>query len=533
MSGVAAAGTIAGGAAAMDAAWSGLSILSVDIMLAVSALTLMLGDVVLPAGNKRILAWTALAQLTLCLTATFFVDLEGVAVMGAYVGDGMSVMLKRIFLVAGILAVLGGMSGVERDAPRRQGEFYQLLMFSLLGMTLLAGARDLILLLIAFELMSLPLYALAAFGRTGPFEPRKGPLPGMFMAARDRWKRPAEAGIKLFLVGAISSAIAAYGLSLMFGAAGSTRFDVLADAAGNPLLGIGSAIFIAGVGFKVGAAPFHFWVADTYQGARTPLVAFLSVAPKAAGLTALVQLLLGPLEPFRATWQPLLVLLVVLSIAVGNLFAVPQQNVKRMLAFSGVAQLGFALLAVAASGPSVALAGAAPGEGLATMLFFLCAYLVANMGIFLVVEAMGAQLHGEAGDLLERPEDDTMTTFSGLASRSPWLAMCALLFLLSLGGIPFAIGFWAKVYVLLAAWKAGFMWLVGIAALVSAAGLFYYLQVARAIYMRPAAEDAPEFRIAGTLKLAIVLCAAATVGIGLYPAPLLDAARAAARAFLG
>ncbi len=515
----------------LEAAWAGMHLLVIQLMLGLSAIGLLVGDIVLPHGNKRLLAWTAFVQLLVCFTATFFVDLHGVAFAGAWVGDAMTVMLVRIFLGAGMVAVLGGIQAVERDAERRQGEYYQLLLMSLLGMTLLAGARDLILLLVAFELMSLPLYALAAFARTGPHAHRPGPLPGLFLPPSKRWTRPAEAGLKLFLVGAVSSTIAAYGLSLVYGAAGSTRFATIASAEPGALLVLGGAMIIAGVGFKIGAAPFHMWVPDVYQGARTPFVAFLSVAPKAAGLTAMVQLLLGPLAGLRPGWQPLLLLLILASLFVGNLMAVPQQNFKRLLGYSGVAQVGFMLMAIVATGPSIAVAGQ-PAEGLATLLFFMCAYLVANMGMFLVVEAISTDglTPGAVPD--ETPEDDVLSAFAGLARRSPWLGLCALLFILSLGGIPFAIGFWAKLYVLLAAWKAGFWWLVVVAATLSAAALYYYLQVARAIYMADATSDAP-IRVTWPLALTIGVCAALVMGVGLVPGPLITAARAAAAGFLG
>jgi len=517
------------------AAWQGMGVLTVDIMLALCALTLMLGDLVLPHGRKRVLGITALAQLLLCFVATFFVNLDGVALSGAYVGDALAVMFKRIFLFSGMLAVLGSLARVDADAERRQGEYYQLLMFSLLGMTLLAGARDLILLLVAFELMSIPLYAMAAFARTGPHRHRKGPLPGLFLPSKTRWKRPSEAGLKLFIVGAISSAVAVYGMSLVFGAAGSTRFANIANTPGGPMLGMGMAMMLAGFGFKIGAAPFHMWVPDTYQGAQTPFVAFLSVAPKAAGLVALVQLLVGPLAPHFNSVAPLLLGLAVVSVAVGNLMAVPQQNIKRLLGFSGVGQIGFALMALLACVPDHE--GLPNGHGLATLIFFVAAYVVANMGIFFVVEAMATHRYPDT-IAPEEDDDDSMTTFAGLADRSPWLAMCALLFLLSLGGIPFAIGFWAKLYVLMAVWKAGYGWLVLIAALVSSAGLFYYLQVARSMYMRAMPGDtvgSAKKRVTTepALTLAIILCAALTMGVGLYPVPLFEAARAAAAAFIG
>jgi len=518
------------------AALDGVEILAVDGMVALSALGLLLADVAMPAGNKKILGYGTLLLLGLAFAATFVLDLTGTALMGAYVGDGFAIWLKRIFLAAGFFGVLGGLESVKRLGERRQGEYYQLLMMSVLGMTLLAGARDLILLMVSFELMSLPLYAMAAWGGIGDYPMRKGPLPGMDMPAKKRWHRPAEAGLKLYLVGAVSSVVALYGMSLVYGVGGSTRFDVLATTlTAGPLLTLAIALIVGGFAFKIGAAPFHMWVPDTYEGAGTPFIAFLSVAPKAAGFAALVQLLLGPLAGMAAVWTNLLLLLIVVSLLVGNLMAVPQHNIKRMLGFSGVAQMGFGLMALLAAGTvtaeDVALRGVR-SEGLATLLFFLAAYLVANMGVFFVVEAIAAAGRTDGKTADERDDDDALSTFAGLHSRSPGLALAGLLFVLSLGGIPFAIGFWAKVWVLLGLWSAGFGWLVVVAAALSAAGLFYYLQVARSMYMTgpkaPGGEPLPAVTgLDWGLKLAIFLLALLTMGVGLYPGPVMEAARLA------
>lgn len=516
-------------------ALDGIEILAVDAMVAISALGLLLADIAMPAGNKRVLGYGAMLLLALTFAATFTLDLTGTALGGAYVGDGFAIWCKRIFLAAGFFGVLGGMDSTARIGPRRQGEYYQLLLMSILGMTLLAGARDLILLMVSFELMSLPLYAMAAWGGIGTYPDRKGPLPSMTMPSKKRWHRPAEAGLKLYLVGAVSSVVALYGISLIYGMGGSTRFDVLATSlTAGPILTLSVGMVVAGFAFKIGAAPFHMWVPDTYEGASTPFIAFLSVAPKAAGFAALVQLLLGPLAGMAHTWTTLLVVLIVVSLLVGNLMAVPQANVKRMLGFSGVAQMGFGLMALLAAGSVTAEDVATRGvraEGLATLLFFLAAYMVANMGVFFVIEAVAVSRNPEGETADELPDDDALPTFAGLHSRSPGLALAGLLFVLSLGGIPFAIGFWAKVWVLLGLWSAGFGWLVIVAAALSSAGLFYYLQIARSMYMTdPAAPDGAELgpvKANWELATAILLLALLTMGVGLFPGPVMEAARAA------
>ena len=512
----------------------------VDIMLVISGLVVLIADVAFPLPMRRRLGHVALAELLLCLLATFVLDLSGPSVAGAYVGDGLALIFKRIFLVTGILAVLGSLHQVDRDFTRRQGEYYQMLLYSLAGMTLLAGTRDLILLVVAFELMGIPLYVLAAYGKTGP---TVGP-------------KPAEAGLKLYLVGAVSSAITLYGASLVFGAAGSTSIAAIGHAPPSPLLTTGIAFLLAGLGFKIGVVPFHMWVPDTYQGTSTPFAGFLSVAPKAAGLVALIQLMLGGFLPLYTFWSPLVLGLALATLIVGNIMALRQVNIKRLLGFSGVAHMGFLLMALSAIIP--AADGLSPGdipgasEGLAALTFYVMAYVVANMGLFMVVEAVSsssleasseaageseagrkaAPLVGEAAKGTEAlPEPDSLDAFAGLARRTPWMGMAILLFLLSLAGIPFVVGFWAKLYILLAAWHAGLHILVVAAATLSVVGLFYYMQVVRSIYMREPRQSGA-IRIHPALGWSIVLCLVATVAMGFYPGPFIDAARDAAAGFL-
>jgi len=254
--------------------------------------------------------------------------------------------------------------------------------------------------------------------------------------------------------------------------------------------------------------PFHMWVPDTYEGAPTPFVAFLSVAPKAAGVAVLTTVFLFGLGAHRATWMPPLALMALLSMAVGNLLALVQTDLRRLLGYSGIAQMGYVLLAVAA--------GDSFGVGMA--LFFLAAYLFTNLGIFLVVHATG-----EKGFTFE--------ALSGLWRRSPGLGVALLCFLLSLAGIPFVVGFWAKLYVFLAAWKAGLAWLVVAGIVLAVVGLFYYLRMLRAAYMTDEGYAPPT--TARSLRVAIALCAIAVVGLGLWPGPLVDDAMGASRALVG
>jgi len=356
------------------------------------------------------------------------------------------------------------------------------------------------LLIVCFELMGIPLYVLAAYGKTD------------IQCEADRQGNgkgaAAEAGLKLYVIGVVSTALTLFGLSFVYGATGSTTLSALADAPSSPLLRAGMVLVISGMGFKIGAVPFHMWVPDTYQGAGTPFVAFLSVAPKVAGFAALSTLFLMGFSPYEQVWLPIVLVLSLASMLIGNLLAVAQSNVKRLLAYSGVAHIGYMLMAFATL----------DAEGVGMLLFYFVGYLVTNIGAFVVVQVMAAN-----------GGDDSIDSFNGLGRRSPWLAFAMLLFLLSLAGIPFLVGFWAKLYVFLVAWKAGFEWLVLVGAVLAVVALFYYLQIARAMYMKPPPPDkASRPRMTVGLRLAILVCLAGVVGFGLWPRPVLDDALEAA-----
>ena len=306
----------------------------------------------------------------------------------------------------------------------------------------------------------------------------------------------AEAALKLYLVGAASTAITLFGLSLVVGMAGTTRLAAVAAAPLGSLGAVGALLVVAGLAFKLGVVPFHIWVPDTYQGAPTPFVAFLSVAPKATGLAALVTI--SSLAPVG----PALAVVAAASMVTGSLLALPQTDLRRLLGYSGIAQMGVVLVAVAAGGP----------VAIGTAAFFLGGYLFTNLGAFLVVHAVAADggRHDVAG-------------LAGLARRSPWLGAALLVFLLSLAGIPFVIGFWTKLEVFLAAYRAGLGWLVALGVTMAVVSLFFYLRVARSAFMGEPEVPTPP-RLGAPLCLAIVVCIVAVVGLGLWPRPLDEAA---------
>jgi NADH-quinone oxidoreductase subunit N len=467
-------------------------LLALELGVAALALVVFVLGLAGPRERPREIGLVTAVGLTGLFGLSLMIDARGPLFDGAFVVDGLAVFLKQVFLLATLLAVVGGLARPETAEGRRALEYHALVLAALLGMMVLASARELVLLFVAFELMSIPLYVLTGFGK--------------------RDARAVEAALKFFLVGSLSTALLAYGLSFVYGVSGSTRLDVVTRvaAAGDPLLILGLLLVLGGVGFKIAAVPFHMWVPDTYEAAATPFVAWLSVAPKAAGFAVLLRVFIEGAGPPAALWAGAVAVLAALTIVAGNLMAIPQTDAKRLLAYSGIAHIGYMLLGVAALSP----------QGVAMLLFYLVAYVFSNMGAFMVVEAV-AQTEGSSA----------LRTLRGLAQRSPVLALAMLLFLLSLGGIPFVVGFWAKLYVLWAAAQAGLYGLVLLAAVLTVVALFYYLLVARQMYIDAPARSTP-VPVPPALALVLVVSAAAVVLLGLYPGPLVDAAlRAAAPLF--
>jgi NADH-quinone oxidoreductase subunit N len=312
-------------------------------------------------------------------------------------------------------------------------------------------------------------------------------------------------------VGAASTTTILFGAALVAGAAGTTTLAGIAAAPATPLLLVGAMMVLGGMAFKLGAAPFHMWVPDTYQGGPTPFIAFLSVAPKAAGVAAVASVFLRGLPGQSPKWLPVVAALSVASLALGNLLAVPQTSAKRLLAFSGVAQMGYVLLGLAAG----------TKDATAMVLFYLASYVATNIGAFLVVHAVAQHEGG-----------DELSGFDGLSRRSPWLAAALLVLLLSLAGIPFVVGFWAKLYIFAAALKAGLLWLVVVGAVLAIVSLFYYLRIAKAMYMTEPRRQDP-VAVTPSLAISIAVSVLVAVGAGLYPTPLVEAAQKATAVFFG
>jgi NADH-quinone oxidoreductase subunit N len=462
--------------------------MGLELGLALLILLVFFTGLLTRGDDKRRVGVLAAVGLVVLLGLSFRAEPGAVLFGGSFVQDELAIFSKRLFLLATVLGVLGSLALRAPTFASRATEYYMLMLGSLLGMLVLASARELILIFVAFELMSIPLYVMAGF--------RKGE------------EESVEAALKFFLIGTVSSAFIAYGLSFVYGISKTTDLSGVAAALqdGHPLLLLGMILTLGGLGFKIAAFPFHMWVPDTYEAASTPFVAWLSVAPKAAGFVVMFRLYLEGVGDPVLIWVPAAAGLAAITIIAGNLMAIPQQNVKRLLAYSGIAHIGYMLVGFAA----------VSADGVAMMLFYLVAYLFGNMGAFFVVEAV-AQSDGS----------EAISAYRGLAQRSPVLALCMLLFLLSLGGIPFVAGFWAKLYVFWAAAERGMYWLVLVGAILTVVALFYYLLVAKRMYI-----DAPERRqpvpVSPFLAFSILVCAAGVVGLGVYPKPLVLAALRAA-----
>ncbi len=431
----------------------------------------------------RAVGWVALVGLLGVLGLMHYQEPGTSLFGGSFVNDELALFGKRLFLASAALSVLASLTLTQSSFARRAAEYHFVLLVSVLGMMVLASARELILLFVAFELMSMPLYVMTGFVK------RDGAAP--------------EAALKFFLVGTASSAVIVYGMSFMFGVTGSTDIASIppALAAGDPLMVLGMTLLLAGLGFKIAAFPFHMWAPDTYEAANTPFVAWLAVAPKAAGFIAIIRLYVEGFGDSNFVWMPTVAAVAGMTIITGNLMAIPQHNIKRLLAYSGIAHIGYMLVGLAALSVN----------GIAMVLFYLVAYLFGNMGAFFVVE------------VVERSEGSAeIDAYKGLAQRSPLLALCMLVFLLSLGGIPFVAGFWAKLYVFLAAIDRGMYGLVFLGSVLTVVALYYYLLVARRMYIEAPVNTA-RIRISPLLGVAILICILGVVGIGAYPAPWVTA----------
>ena len=462
------------------------------IIVAGWALALMFIDLWLSAEKKHLVGWLSLVGLVPAIIITFASWNSNLGAFFAADGnptvllDNFSTFLNVLYLITAILTVMISVGFVKR-AKIERGEFYFLMLFSLCGMMLMGMANDLIIVFLALELLSIPLYILSGFDRNRP--------------------ESEESALKYFLLGAFSSGFLVFGIALVYGATGSSSFDVIATNIGNnPTLGMaGVAMMLVGFAFKVGAVPFHMWTPDVYEGAPTAVTAFMSVGAKVGGFAAMLRLFAGAFGSISDQWIPAVAVLAAITMIVGNVAAISQQNIKRMLAYSSIAHAGYILMAVAS--------GAA---GVSAALYYMMTYMFTNLGAFGIVIALERH-EGKQGLML----DD----YKGLAKRNVGFALVLTYIMLSLTGIPLTGGFTGKFYVFRTAVESGLVWLAIIGALTSVVSAFYYL---RPVYYSFMFDGPAEIRSwGGSLKVAVYVSVIATLILGFAPAPWYDLAQRA------
>lgn len=469
-----------------------------EIGLLILTLVLLILDLIWlkqPQQRGKWLGWiTSLGVLVIMGVAAIFSLPQGEASLewgGMLRFDEAGFVFRMLFLSA---AALTALFAIQHEALRKRGEFFALLLISTLGMNLMASAADLMLLFLAIETTSIPLYVMAGF------------------LTRD--DRSVEAGIKYFLFGAITSAVMLYGFSLIYGLTGTTQIYELKSAfqsANLPigLVGLVILLVLVGFGFKISAAPFHFWAPDVYQGAPTPVAGFLSTASKAAGFAVLLRVFQITFADHSALWSVIVGLIATASMLIGNYLALAQRSIKRLLAYSSIAHAGYILIGVAADSELGTLA----------VVYYLMAYLVTNLAAFGIV------------NLIEnRVGTDEISALAGLNRRSASLGLAMLAAMLSLGGIPPFAGFFAKLLVFAAAVERGMIWLVLVGVFNAVVGLYYYLNVLKVIYLQPPTEEKIVAPSTPAWRIALLACMAGILLIGFWFAPWYSWAQAATRA---
>ncbi len=484
---------------------SDLAAILPELIIAATACLVLALEPVTPPRGKGLLAWMSVAALAVCgiVTASGMGDRMEVF-HDLVVVDAYAAFWKLLLYVVSGMTILCSI-GYLKEERIDLAEFYGFLLLSLAGMMIMVSGADLLVIYLGIELMSIPLYVLAGFKR---FEARS-----------------IEASAKYFILGAFSSGLLLYGVSLIFGAAGSTRLAdiavvVAARGLDDSLVLMAMTLLIAGFGFKVAAVPFHMWTPDVYQGAPTSVTAFMAAASKAASFGALLRVMLEGFGGVRPHWAGLMLGLCLLTLMLGNLVAIVQTNVKRMLAYSSVAHAGYALIGLVVAGWPGVGAGIS-SQGTSSMMLYLAVYAVMTLGAFTVVAVL------RRGGV----EGEDLDDFTGLAARHKGAAFLMLLFMVSLAGIPPTAGFIGKLYLFMAAVSAGLTWLAVVGLIFAAVSAFYYLRVVMVMYMRDPSPDqarATRLALSPTAVIVLTFAAAGVALVGVYPGPLVALTASAA-----
>ena len=476
-----------------------------EVTLAVFAVIVILLDLFIK--QKRLLAPVSISGLVIAggVTVAMWGGSFPAIFNNMLAVDNFALFFKLLFLGIAFLVILASVDYVAKFA-RFQGEYYALVLLSTLGMMLMAATTDLISIYIALELTSISLYALVGFLKDA---------------------KSTEASLKYLLLGAVASAILLYGMALIFGFTGKTQLGEIAQAIqamppqtllASPALILGIVLLIAGFGFKIAAVPFQMWVPDVYEGAPTPITAYLSVASKAAGFAIIMRVFFsafGLPEWLSLNWGIIFAVLAVIGMTLGNIVAIPQTNIKRMLGYSSIAQAGYLMVGLAAMGFSPAT----DVLGRSGVLFFLASYALTNMGAFIAIIAISNKLNS---DLIE--------DYSGIGKRAPLVALALTLCLISLIGIPPAAGFMAKFYIFSAAVQHNLLWLVIIAVINSVISAYYYLRVVKVMWLGQAVSE-EKVPSSGVLRLALSLCCLGVLLLGIIPGYVMKLAELAASMF--
>ncbi|MGQ0667393.1 MAG: NADH-quinone oxidoreductase subunit N [Nitrospiraceae bacterium] len=478
---------------------SGDLLLVLPELLVITAACIVLAlDPVLHQSQKDGLAWLSLGTLAVCMgLIASQMSHAALAFGGLVVIDAYGGFWKLLLCFVSGLTVLLSYSYLKEERIYF-GEYYGFVLLALSGMMVMVSSADLLTIYLGTELMSLSLYVMAGLKRAEP--------------------RSLEASAKYFVLGAFSSGILLYGISLLYGATGSTRLPAIAGAiAGrsleDPLLLFATILLAVGFSFKLAVVPFHMWTPDVYQGAPTSVTAFMAVASKAASFGAFLRVFVEGLGGLKADWSAIFLLLCIATLVLGNVVALVQTNIKRMLAYSSIAHAGYALMGVVAAGRL----GDSSAKGIASVLLYLSLYAFMTFGAFAIVAML--RKGGIEGEEIE--------DFTGLAKRHPLAALLMMLFMVSLAGIPPTAGFIGKFYVFLAAVEAGMTWLAVLALIFAAISAYYYLRLVMVMYMREPGEitaTSPRFVMSPTLSIVLACAVAGVVIFGFYPNPLVNLA---------
>jgi NADH-quinone oxidoreductase subunit N len=467
------------------------------VVLSVFGVVVMVAEPFVSEQKKSGLAWLALTgTIAAMFSLVPMAAQRGQWYSNIWIVDDYDVFLSFVFLLVAGITILTSADYLNRERMNHP-EFYALLLFATAGMVMMAASNELVMVFLGLEILSIATYVMAGFRRTD--------------------LKSNESALKYFLLGSFSSAFFLYGVALIFGATGSTNLlAIAASLKSSPvqlsLVELSAALMLIALCFKVAVAPFHIWTPDVYEGAPTPVTGFMSVGPKAAGFAVLFRVFLTAFPAIQDRWASAIWLIAALTMILGNVIAVVQPNIKRMLAYSSIAHAGYIAVAFASTSE----------RGVSAALFYLLAYALMNLGAFTIVTILG------------RNEDKlvNLTDYAGLAAKRPVLAAVLSLFLLSLAGVPGTAGFAGKFFIFRAALESRLLWLSVIGVITTVVSFYYYLYVIVQMYMRDPAEGFSDLRIPGSLKAALLVSSVGTLYLGLLPTRVLDwAANAALAAF--